>query len=205
MNPLLTVRENIMHSANMRLPTSFSLLEKERLVTSVINVLDLTKKEHTIVGDLGGRSSLSGGQRKRVSIAIELVMCPSILYLDEPTSGLDSKTALALVSVLKDVASLGINVVAVIHQPRYEILKKCDKIIVLSEGTIKYMGPSNLTDLASVFPRIKLKPREEEEHPLEGANAADMIVDYIEEFTWTPSKSKEPMQVRVILIVINSI
>jgi ABC-type multidrug transport system ATPase subunit len=199
MNPLLTVRENIMHSANMRLPTSVSLQEKERLVTSVINVLDLTKKENIIVGDIGGKSSLSGGQRKRVSVAIELVICPSILFLDEPTSGLDSKTALALLTVLKDVASLGINVIAVLHQPRYEILKKCNQIVVLAEGKVKYMGSPSLAELSPVFPR--LRQSDDDENPLIGVNAADMLIDYIEEFTWVP-KELEPMKVKTVNLFI---
>jgi ABC-type multidrug transport system ATPase subunit len=184
MNPLLTVRENILHSAMMRLPSSISIEEKNRLVSSVISVLDLTKKEHVIVGDLGGRSSLSGGQRKRVSVGIELVMCPSLLFLDEPTSGLDSKSALSLISVLKDVASLGVNVIAVIHQPRYEILQACNNLLVLADGKIKYMGSPALKDLSLVFPR--LKPNASGEYPLNGANAADLLVDYIDEFTWNP-------------------
>jgi ABC-type multidrug transport system ATPase subunit len=173
----------------MRLPSSLSSIEKERLVTAVIDALQLTKKQHVIVGDLGGRSSLSGGQRKRVSIGIELVTCPSILFLDEPTSGLDSKSALSLITVLKDqVSSLGINVIAVLHQPRYEILCACNKIMILADGTLKYFGSPVLKEIGRVFPR--LQPNKDGEVMLHGANAADMLIDYIDEFKWKSEEVK---------------
>ncbi len=198
MNPLLTVRENIMHSAMMRLPSSLSIAEKERLTTAVIHALNLAHKQDVIVGDLGGRSSLSGGQRKRVSIGIELVICPSILFLDEPTSGLDSKSALSLISVLKNqVASLGVNVIAVLHQPRYEILTACDKIMLLADGRLKYCGSPALEELGKVFPR--LKPNAQGEVALKGANAADLLIDFIDEFSWksTPIEEMQVMKWKV--------
>jgi hypothetical protein len=155
-----------------------------------MSALGLTAKADIIVGDLGGKSSLSGGQRKRVSIGIELVTCPSVLFLDEPTSGLDSKTALQLIQMLKtEIAPLGISVVAVLHQPRMEILRACDKIALLAEGKLKYFGSSKLDEISENFPRIK-KDAEGEIIVEKGTNAADMLIDFIEEFTW---KSK-PLQ-----------
>ena len=73
-----------------------------------------------MIGDAENRG-VSGGQRKRVSIAVELVSNPSIAFLDEPTSGLDSTTSIELVQMLKRMSGIGMTLVMVIHQPRYEI------------------------------------------------------------------------------------
>eukprot|EP01113_Clastostelium_recurvatum_P005904 TRINITY_DN12654_c0_g1_i3.p1 TRINITY_DN12654_c0_g1~~TRINITY_DN12654_c0_g1_i3.p1 ORF type:complete len:743 (-),score=84.26 TRINITY_DN12654_c0_g1_i3:124-2352(-) len=179
LNPFLSVRENILHSALIRLPSGLPRSQKDRLVDVVIDALGLRHRQHMLVGDIGGRSALSGGQRKRVSIAIELVTCPSILFLDEPTSGLDSKSALSLITILKEqVASLGINVIAVLHQPRYEILNLCDNIAILADGRLRYFGSPNLNDLARDFPPLQ-------RIVATGVNIADMLIDQIEEFQWS--------------------
>ena len=76
----------------------------------------------------------SGGERKRVNIGIELVAQPSILFLDEPTSGLDASTSQEIMRFLTRIALKGVNVIAVIHQPRYEIIQKCDNVLLLAKG-----------------------------------------------------------------------
>ena len=84
---------------------------------------------------------LSGGERKRTSIGLELITEPSLIFLDEPTTGLDSKSALNVASLLKMLAKNGRTVITTIHQPSSEILSRFDKIICLSKGKILYDGP----------------------------------------------------------------
>lgn len=94
-----------------------------------------------MIGDETTRG-ISGGQRKRVNIGLELAGAPLALFLDEPTSGLDSTAALNVCEILKRLTRLGITVVSVIHQPRFEIFSKFDDILlILPGGRTAYMGP----------------------------------------------------------------
>jgi hypothetical protein len=119
--------EAVFHSAQMRLPPAMSTTEKRRVVDRVLEALQISDKRDVECGDMGGRSTLSGGQRKRVSVALELAMLPAVIALDEPTSGLDAETAFNLMRVLKnDIAkALNIAVIIVLHQPRAEIMHDC--------------------------------------------------------------------------------
>jgi hypothetical protein len=83
---------------------------------------------------------ISGGERKRTSVAVELLTNPSVIFLDEPTSGLDSKTALNLMDTLVDLAKFHRTVVLTIHQPRSDIFNRFDKLMILSKGKIIYFG-----------------------------------------------------------------
>src|SRR5690349_4229219 len=105
------------------------------------------------------------------------------------SSGLDSKSALSLISLLKNkVASLGISVIAVLHQPRYEILTACDQIMLLAEGRLRYCGSPALDEISTVLPRLQRNSIGE--YSLNGANAADLLIDYINEFTWQYQEDK---------------
>lgn len=88
----LTVRDILVHSARMRLPKEWSYHQVKDKVIEIINFLDMSHVANTIIGDETTRG-ISGGQRKRVNIGMELVAEPSVLFLDEPTSGLDSSTS----------------------------------------------------------------------------------------------------------------
>ncbi len=89
--------------------------------------------------------SISGGERRRVSLGVSLAGAPLCLFLDEPTSGLDSSSALSLFQLLKELAAGGLTVVAVVHQPRAEVFAAMDDLIVLSGGgRLFYSGPSVL-------------------------------------------------------------
>ncbi|TPX35213.1 hypothetical protein SmJEL517_g02343 [Synchytrium microbalum] len=144
MIPELTVRENILHSARIRLPRSWSSREVEEYVDLVIEILGLTQESNSVIGDVLNRG-ISGGQRKRVNIGMELAAVPTTLFLDEPTSGLDATTALTLMENLKFVSSrLGITVIAVIHQPRLEIFNTFDGLLLLAaNGITSYSGPTS--------------------------------------------------------------
>lgn len=174
----LTTREILLHSARCRLPSNFSTLEIESHVDSILNALDLVRVSHSIVGDETVRG-ISGGQRKRVNIGIELAAVPMALFLDEPTrlvyfkdfSGLDSSSALIVAELLKGIASLGITVVAVIHQPRFEIFQTFDDIILLSQGgRLAYMGQAELAK--DYFANLGYKFEE-------GLNPADVFMDIL--------------------------
>ena len=124
----LSVKENILHSARLRLPSSWSRNDIEKHVNNVLKALNLFH-----VGDVVS-GSISGGQRKRTNIAMELAAAPICLCLDEPTSGLDSTAALEVTDLLSKIASLGMTIVAVIHQPRLEIFRKFDHVLMIVPG-----------------------------------------------------------------------
>jgi ABC-type multidrug transport system ATPase subunit len=113
----LSVKQNLLHSARTRLPASWSQEKIFQVVDETLSVLKLTHIQNSIVGNELQRG-ISGGERKRVNIGMELVALPSVLFLDEPTTGLDSTTAQELVELLKSITGRGITIVAVLHQPR---------------------------------------------------------------------------------------
>ncbi|KAJ3158449.1 hypothetical protein HDU86_002918 [Geranomyces michiganensis] len=138
----LTVRENILHAARVRSPSAWTAKEVEMFVDQILESLSLTHVANTIVGDEFKRG-VSGGQRKRVNIGMELASTPLALFLDEPTSGLDSTAALSISRTLKQITNLGLTVVSVIHQPRYEIFADFDDILLLVPGgRTAYHGPT---------------------------------------------------------------
>ena len=113
----LTVFETLMYSAHFYLPNTVTDAEKAELVTNVISELGLGKTRDTIIGDDKVRG-VSGGERKRANIGVQLISDPAVLFLDEPTSGLDSFQAQAVMESMKSIANQGRMVITVIHQPR---------------------------------------------------------------------------------------
>ncbi|KAJ3123543.1 hypothetical protein HK098_001846 [Nowakowskiella sp. JEL0407] len=148
----LTVRENILHSAKVRLPRSWTLKQKEEYVDNIIEALGLTAVAHNRIGDETSRG-ISGGQRKRVNIALELAGIPVAIFLDEPTSGLDSTAALQVASILRNLTNLGITIVSVIHQPRIEIFELfTDVLMIAPGGETAYLGP--VSEAKAYFQRL---------------------------------------------------
>eukprot|EP00727_Mastigamoeba_balamuthi_P000745 m51a1_g10668 hypothetical protein (738) ;mRNA; r:11091-13539 len=140
---VLTVRENLRYSAMLRLPSDVSAEQREKLVEDVIAELGLRKCADTKVGNAIFRG-VSGGERRRTSIGMELITRPSVLLLDEPTSGLDASGARAIARLLSDLARNGPRVVvAVIHQPSAQVLGLFDKMALLSRGRQVYFGPTH--------------------------------------------------------------
>ena len=117
----MTVREAITMSATLRLSKDISPEAKNKKVEEIIHILNLTKCADTVVGDTNIKG-ISGGERKRTAMAMEMITNPCILFLDEPTSGLDTFTAYSVVSILKELAESGRTVVATIHQPSSDVL-----------------------------------------------------------------------------------
>ena len=138
--PELTVYENIVHSARIRLPRTWSKSDIEAHVESVIDCLELSHVRDSLVGSVG-KPVISGGQRKRVSIGMELAAAPMAIFLDEPTSGLDATAAVSIMRTLKAIARLGISVIVIIHQPRIEIFDMFDGLVLLGNGQTIYEGP----------------------------------------------------------------
>ena len=138
----LTVKENIWFSAQTRLPSDWSVKRKKRYRDATIEVLGLQEIRHSPIGDENTRG-ISGGQRKRVNIALEMVADPLVLFLDEPTSGLDSTSSMEVCTALRKIADIGLTVVTVLHQPRYEIFTQFHDVLLLGKGgRAVYLGPS---------------------------------------------------------------
>lgn len=139
----LTVRENLMCSAHMRNPKGTPTEKIERIVADVVKVLQLEPQQNLLVGSRITGDGLSGGQRKRVNVGIELAATPTVLFLDEPTSGLDSTSSLMLMQQLKKMAQMGMTISMVIHQPRYSIFTVIDDVLLLGKGgRTVYIGPT---------------------------------------------------------------
>ncbi|XP_021909434.1 ABC transporter G family member 17-like [Carica papaya] len=170
--PMLTVYETLMFAAEVRLPSSMSRSEKKKRVHELLDQLGLQSAAHTYIGD-EGRRGVSGGERRRVSIGIDIIHKPSLLFLDEPTSGLDSTSAYSVVEKIKEIARSGSIVLMTIHQPSYRIQMLLDRITVLARGRLIYTGsPAALPTYLSGFGR-----------PVpDGENSLEYLLDVIKEY-----------------------
>lgn len=165
--PELTVRENILHSARCRLPSRWKDKAIQDHVDSLIACLQLTHVQHSRVGD-ARKPVISGGQRKRVNIGIELAAAPMAVFLDEPTSGLDATSASSIMRLLRALSRLGVTIIAIVHQPREQIFASFDHVLVLAQGQSVYSGPTEqiqryFESLGFAFPQR--------------ANPADTLID----------------------------
>lgn len=137
--PLLTVKETLMFSAKFRLKEMESK-DRELRVESLVQELGLFHVADSYVGDEDHRG-ISGGERKRVSIGVDMIHNPLILVLDEPTSGLDSSSALQVIELLSMmVKSKQRTVILSIHQPGYRILQYISRFLILSHGSVVHNG-----------------------------------------------------------------
>ncbi|KAM0842073.1 hypothetical protein ACQ4PT_058598 [Festuca glaucescens] len=182
--PMLTVVETLMYSAEFRLPRSLSASKKRSRVQALIDQLGLRAAANTIIGDEGHRG-VSGGERRRVSIGIDIIHDPIILFLDEPTSGLDSTSAFMVVKVLQRIAQSGSVVIMSIHQPSYRILGLLDRLLFLSRGRTVYYGPP--AGLPLFFSELG-KPIPD------GENPAEFALDHIRELDGTHAGTEELVQ-----------
>uniref|UniRef100_A0A7I4BJM6 ABC transporter domain-containing protein n=2 Tax=Physcomitrium patens TaxID=3218 RepID=A0A7I4BJM6_PHYPA len=134
----LDVRESLVYSAWLCLDPDISDEDKLKIVDQVMK---LSPVEHALVGLLG-TSGLSIEQRKRQTIAIELVASPSIIFMDEPTSGLDTRAAAFVMRTVRNTVDTGKSVVCAIHQPSIDIFKAFDELLLLKRGgLVIYNGP----------------------------------------------------------------
>ncbi|KAL0482318.1 hypothetical protein AKO1_012987 [Acrasis kona] len=137
----MNVRQILEFSARTRLGFGTKGSEVEQVVNKVIDQLMLKEIQYSVIGDEKKRG-ISGGQRKRVNIGMEMVANPKVLFLDEPTSGLDSTASQQVCQAMHQIAETGITVITVIHQPRKEIFDMFHNIMLIGKGgRLVYLGP----------------------------------------------------------------
>ncbi|KAJ8628654.1 hypothetical protein MRB53_021977 [Persea americana] len=137
----LTVREAVHYSAQLQLPSSMSTHEKKERAEVTIQDMGLQDSMNTRIGGWASKG-LSGGQKRRVSICIEILTRPKLLFLDEPTSGLDSAASYHVMSRIVSLARQGgRTVIASIHQPSSEVFELFHNLCLLSAGRTVYFGP----------------------------------------------------------------
>ncbi|KAL4433910.1 hypothetical protein ABPG75_000351 [Micractinium tetrahymenae] len=185
----LTVQETLEFAANIRLPASVSAATRQQLVADTMAELGLTKVADTLVGNAWVRG-VSGGERKRVHIATEVLANPNFLCADEPTSGLDAFQAQNIMTALWALAGDGRTVVATVHQPRSSIWSLFDYLLVLSEGRTVFYGPAAAATAHFAAAGYACPP---------GYNPADVILDVTSRDYRTP-ESEAATQKRVQLL-----
>jgi ABC-type multidrug transport system ATPase subunit len=156
----LTVRQALTFTAQLRLPRDTSEQETERVVNEVIQKIGLFERRDTLI------ANLSGGQVKRVSLGVELIADPSLLFLDEATSGLDAGTEAKMMALFREIADEGKTVVCITHN--VENVRLCDLVVVLAEGKLVYYGPPadlpeffGVSQISAVYDRLESRPAEE--------------------------------------------
>ncbi|KAL3834153.1 hypothetical protein ACJIZ3_008889 [Penstemon smallii] len=176
----LTVEENLWFSARCRLSADLSKPDKFLIVERVIESLGLQAVRGSLVGTVEKRG-ISGGQRKRVNVGVELVMEPSLLFLDEPTSGLDSSSSQLLLRALRREALEGVNICMVVHQPSYSLFQMFDDLILLAKGGLTvYHGP--VKKVEEYFSSLGINVPER-------VNPPDYFIDILEGMVKTSSSS----------------
>ncbi|CAL8164163.1 unnamed protein product [Prunus armeniaca] len=142
----LTVREAAYYSAQLQLPDSMSKVEKKERAEMTIREMGLQDSMDTRIGGWSVKG-LSGGQKRRVSICIEILTRPKLLFLDEPTSGLDSAASYHVMNRIVKLAHLdGRTVIASIHQPSSEVFELFQNLCLLSSGRTVYFGPASMAE-----------------------------------------------------------
>eukprot|EP01041_Mallomonas_annulata_P000442 gene442-792_t len=139
--PYLTTRETLLMSAYFRLSTSSSNRDREDIVNSLLFDLGLTDVAESFVGGKDVRG-ISGGERKRLAIGVQLISLPDVVLLDEPTSGLDAFQAQSVMEAMRMMSNKGKVILAAIHQPRAAIFEMFDQLLILAEGATVYLGPA---------------------------------------------------------------
>jgi ABC-type multidrug transport system ATPase subunit len=175
----LTVRENLTLAAQLRLPSHMKYKERFNRIENVIKEVNLEDKADVVVGGSYG-PGLSGGQKRRLAIAIQLLKEPQVLVLDEPTSGLDSNASFDMLTMLNQLTKSRRTIIMTIHQPRLEIFHMFSKIVFLCEGQVAYFGkPALAYEVCTMALKKKLAAKNQVWLGLEDHNPADIIVDML--------------------------
>ncbi|KAJ6833048.1 ABC transporter G family member 39-like [Iris pallida] len=155
-SPHVTVYESLLYSAWLRLPSEVDPKTGKMFVDEVMELVELMPLRDSLVG-LPGTSGLSTEQRKRLTIAVELVANPSIIFMDEPTSGLDARAAAIVMRTVRNTVDTGRTVVCTIHQPSIDIFEAFDELFLMKRGGEEiYVGPlgHNSCELIKYFESI---------------------------------------------------
>ncbi|XP_058749298.1 pleiotropic drug resistance protein 1-like [Vicia villosa] len=140
-SPHVTVHESLLYSAWLRLSPEINAESRKEFIEEVMELVELKPLQNALVG-LPGVSGLSTEQRKRLTIAVELVANPSIIFMDEPTSGLDARAAAIVMRTVRNTVDTGRTVVCTIHQPSIDIFESFDELLLLKQGGKEiYVGP----------------------------------------------------------------
>eukprot|EP00253_Pinus_taeda_P036218 PITA_36218 len=140
-SPFVTVYESLVYSAWLRLPSEVDTAVRKTFVDEVMDLVELNNLRQALVG-LPGVNGLSTEQRKRLTIAVELVANPSIIFMDEPTSGLDARAAAIVMRTVRNTVDTGRTVVCTIHQPSIDIFEAFDELVLMKRGgQMIYVGP----------------------------------------------------------------
>eukprot|EP01038_Epipyxis_sp_PR26KG_P005768 gene5768-7964_t len=139
LNANFTVAETLSYTSFLRMPSTTTRQERKDREDYVLKLMGIEHCRDVIIGDTRNKG-ISGGERKRVCVAMELLLKPFLLFLDEPTSGLDSLTALSVMTTMKELAANGVIVMCTIHQPQSQIFNEFDSLILMKKGRIVYQG-----------------------------------------------------------------
>ncbi|XP_071915846.1 pleiotropic drug resistance protein 2-like isoform X8 [Coffea arabica] len=140
-SPYVTVYESLLYSAWLRLASDVNTETRKMFVEEVMDLVELNPLRNALVG-LPGVDGLSTEQRKRLTIAVELVANPSIIFMDEPTSGLDARAAAVVMRTVRNTVNTGRTVVCTIHQPSIDIFEAFDELLLMKRGgQVIYAGP----------------------------------------------------------------
>ncbi|KAJ0960090.1 hypothetical protein J5N97_000149 [Dioscorea zingiberensis] len=170
-SPHVTIYESLLFSAWLRLPAEVGEKARKMFIEEVMDLVELTSLRGALVG-LPGVNGLSTEQRKRLTIAVELVANPSIIFMDEPTSGLDARAAAIVMRTVRNTVDTGRTVVCTIHQPSIDIFEAFDELFLMKRGGEEiYVGPlgRNSSHLIKYF---------------EGINGVRKIKDGYNPATW---------------------
>ncbi|KAJ5172400.1 hypothetical protein N7492_004993 [Penicillium capsulatum] len=182
----LTVRETMKFGADLSLPSSVPKRDRMSRIQTLLEAFGIQEQAETLVGT-PIRKGISGGQKRRVSVASQLITCPKILFLDEPTSGLDSKASFEVMSYAKELARLNnIIIIASIHQPSTTTFQLFDQLLLLSGGRTCYFGP--VPNVGDYFDGIG--------HPIPGnTNPAEFLLDLVSsDFSSAKKEAQEHVQ-----------
>jgi ABC-type multidrug transport system ATPase subunit len=160
-SPNVTVYESLLYSAWLRLAKDVNVKVRKAFVEEVMELVELSSLRQAIVG-LPGITGLSTEQRKRLTIAVELVANPSIIFMDEPTSGLDARAAAIVMRTVRNTVDTGRTVVCTIHQPSIDIFEAFDELLLLKRGgQVVYAGPlgHHSRKLIEYFEAVKGVPK----------------------------------------------
>ncbi|KAL6661918.1 hypothetical protein ACP70R_001302 [Stipagrostis hirtigluma subsp. patula] len=173
-SPNLTVYESLKFSAWLRLPSNVKAHQRDIFIEEVMSLVELTNLKNAMVG-VPGATGLSAEQRKRLTIAVELVASPSIIFMDEPTTGLDARAAAIVMRTVRKTVDTGRTVVCTIHQPSIEIFEAFDELMLMKRGgQLIYsgsLGPLS-SNMIKYFEAIPGVPRISE-----GQNPAAWMLD----------------------------
>jgi ABC transport system ATP-binding/permease protein len=187
----LTVGQALYYAARLRLPSDYTNADIQARIERVLKLLEIEGTQDVIIGS-PEKKGISGGQRKRVNLAMELLSDPSILFLDEPTSGLAADDALNVIEALRNLADAGKTIILTIHQPGLDAFRMLDNLIVVSRdknspqpAQLVYFGPAypnaieffNPDGIPNAKPNVEPSP-DEALKGLRGASAAQWVARY---------------------------